>query len=316
MQTSSALIKNMAIELGFSACGIAPVRKLEEEKDRLHNYLEQNYHGEMAYLANHFEKRLNPGKLVPAAKSIIVVLLNYFPDKLQTGSKVPIISKYAYGKDYHLVIKQKLQTLFDDINTNIAPIEGRIFTDSAPVLERAWAVQAGLGWIGKNGLLLNKELGSFFFIAELIIDLELEYDKPYEKEYCGSCNQCISACPTQAFVKPYVLDARKCISYLTIELKGEIAEVFRPKLTRRAFGCDICQDVCPWNQRPKPHIVEEFRPHPGLLKMTKADWENLSKEQFNELFHQSAVKRAGFEKLKRNISNVTASPGSPAPSTL
>lgn len=303
MQTSSTLIKSKAIELGFSACGIAPVRKLEEEEVRLQNYLNQNYHGEMGYMANHFEKRLDPEKLVPGAKSIIVVLLNYFPEQLQTGSGVPLISKYAYGKDYHFVIKEKLQQLFNFINDNIVPIEGRIFTDSAPVLERAWAVQAGLGWIGKNGLLLNKEMSSFFFIAELIIDLELEYDQPYQKEHCGSCTQCLSACPTQAFVKPYVLDARKCISYLTIELKGEIPETFRPKLMRRAFGCDICQDVCPWNQRPKPHVVEEFRPHPGLLKMNKADWENLSEKQFSELFHQSAVKRAGYEKLKRNILN-------------
>lgn len=301
MQTVASQIKEKAIELGFSTCGIAPARKLEEEEERLNDFLEANYHGKMGYLANHFEKRCDPTQLVPGAKSIVVVLLNYFPEQLQSGTAAPIISKYAYGKDYHLVIKEKLQVLFDFINAEIAPVEGRIFTDSAPVMERAWAVQAGLGWLGKNGLLLNKELGSFFFIAELIIDLELEYDQPFKKEYCGSCNQCLSACPTQALVKPYVLDARKCISYLTIELKDEIPEEFRPKLLRRAFGCDICQDVCPWNQRPKPTTVEEFRPHPEILKMTKVDWENLSKEKFGELFRKSAVKRAGYEKLKQNI---------------
>ncbi|MFA9391950.1 MAG: tRNA epoxyqueuosine(34) reductase QueG [Prolixibacteraceae bacterium] len=298
---ASALIKNKAIELGFSACGIASARKLETEEQRLQAFLDANYHGKMAYLANHFEKRLDPTQLVPGSKSVIVVLMNYFPEQLQTGTGIPIISKYAYGKDYHLVIKEKLQVLFDYINTEIAPIEGRMFTDSAPVLERAWAVQAGLGWIGKNGLLLNKEWGSFFFIAELIIDLELEYDQAYEKEHCGSCNQCLNACPTQALVKPYILDARKCISYLTIELKDEIPEEFRPKLMRRAFGCDICQDVCPWNQKPKITSCEKFRPLPEFLKMTKVDWENLSTEKFEALFKSSAVKRAGYEKLKQNI---------------
>ena len=302
--TISSQIKNKALELGFSACGIAAARKLEEEEQWLKDFLHANYHGKMSYLANHFEKRLDPTVLVPGAKSIVVLLLNYFPEKFQKGSNIPIISKYAYGKDYHLVIKEKLQVLYDFINNEIAPIEGRIFTDSAPVLERAWAVQAGLGWIGKNGLLLNKELGSFFFIAELIVNLELEYDQPYEKEHCGSCSQCLSACPTQALVKPYVLDARKCISYLTIELKDEIPAEFRPKLMHRAFGCDICQDVCPWNQRPKTTTVEEFKPHPDLLKMNKVDWENLSKEEFGELFRKSAVQRAGYEKLKTTITNI------------
>lgn len=301
MLTFSSQIKSKALELGFSACGIAPVRRLEEEEARFQAYLNEQYHGEMSYLERNFDKRLDPAKLVEGAKSVVVVLLNYFPEQLQTGAGVPLIAKYAYGKDYHLVIKEKLNNLFEYIQKELAPVKGRIFTDSAPVLERVWAVQAGLGWIGKNGLLLNRELGSFFFIGELIIDLELDYDEPYLKEHCGSCNQCLSACPTQAFVKPYVLDARKCISYLTIELKSEIPEVFRPKLIRRAFGCDICQDVCPWNQRPKATKVEDFKPHPDFLKMNKADWEALSETQFNNVFQQSAVKRAGFEKLKRNI---------------
>lgn len=302
--TFSSLIKQKANELGFSACGIAKAYKLEEEEERLKSFLDRKYNGEMVYLANHFEKRLDPSLLVEGAKSIVVVLLNYFPEELQTGIGVPIISKYAYGKDYHFVIKEKLQVLFDYINTEIASTQGRIFTDSAPVLERAWAVQAGLGWIGKNGLLLNKKLGSFFFIGELIIDLELEYDEPFDKEHCGSCNQCLSACPTQALIKPYVLDARKCISYLTIELKDNIPVEFKPKLMRRAFGCDICQDVCPWNQKVKSHHVEEFKPHPNFLPLTKDDWQNLSKEEFNSLFKNSAMKRAGYDKLKMNIENI------------
>ena len=299
--TYSKQIKRKAEELGFSACGITEACKLEKEEKRLKNFLDSNYQGKMGYLENHFEKRLDPTLLVPGARSIIVVLLNYFPYELQQGRDAPIISKYAYGKDYHLVIKEKLQQLFDYINAEIAITQGRFFTDSAPVLERAWAVQAGLGWIGKNGLLLNKELGSFFFIGELIINLELAYDQPYEKEHCGSCNQCLSACPTQALISPYVLDARKCISYLTIELKDEIPEKYKPLLMRRAFGCDICQDVCPWNQHPKPTSIDDFRPHPDLLKMTKVDWQKLSKEQFNILSGQSALKRAGYKKLMQNI---------------
>jgi len=304
----AALIKQKAHELGFSACGIAKARKLEEEESRLRDFLELNYHGHMDYLANHFDKRLDPTLLVPGAKSVVVVLLNYFPKQLQTGSNVPLVSKYAYGKDYHLVIKEKLQGLFDFINAEIAPVTGRIFTDSAPVLERAWAVQAGLGWIGKNGLLLNKELGSFFFIGELIIDLELDYDKPYTKEHCGSCNQCLSACPTRALVQPYQLDARKCISYLTIELKDAIPDEFRSQLMRRVFGCDICQDVCPWNQKTKPTHTHEFKPNPNFLRMTKTEWQNLNSEQFSLLFKNSAVKRAGFSKFKQNLSFLSTNP--------
>jgi len=301
--SNSILIKQKALELGFSACGIAHARKLDEEEQRLKNYLENNYHGQMGYMANHFDKRLDPTLLVPGAKSVVVVLLNYFPSQVQSEG-VPTISKYAYGKDYHMVIKEKLQQLFDFINREIAPVEGRIFTDSAPVIERAWAVQAGLGWIGKNGLLLNKEYGSFFFIGELIIDLELDYGQPFEKEYCGNCKQCLSACPTNALVKPYTLDARRCISYLTIELKDEIPEGFKPKIMNRAYGCDICQDVCPWNRHPTPHAIHEFQPHPYFLKMTKEDWQNLSKEQFEQLFANSAIKRTGYEKLKRTIGNL------------
>ncbi len=298
----SELIKQKAAELGFEACGIARARKLAEEEKGLKAYLEANYNGKMAYMANHFDKRLDPTELVPGAKSVIVVLLNYFPRQMQTGSNVPLISKYAYGTDYHFVVKEKLQQLFDFINNEISPVNGRFFTDSAPVLERAWAVQAGLGWIGKNGLLLNKQLGSFFVIGEIILDMEMSCDQPYAEEHCGSCTQCLSACPTQALVKPYVLDSRKCISYLTIELKDDIPEEFRPKLMRRVFGCDICQDVCPWNRKAKAHNVDSLNPHRQLLEMSKEEWNTLSEEEFNELFRKSAVKRAGYKKLMKNIS--------------
>lgn len=304
VQTFATQIKNKALELGFSACGIAPARKLEEEEHRLKAFLDANYQGKMSYLANHFDKRLDPTLLVPGAKSVVVVLLNYFPEKLQTGSGVPVISKYAYGKDYHLVIKDKLTQLFNFINEQLNPVQGRVFTDSAPVLERAWAVQAGLGWIGKNGLLLNKELGSFFFIAELIIDLELDYDEPYVQEHCGSCNQCLNACPTKAFESSYVLNASKCISYLTIELKDDIPEEFHSQLSRRVFGCDICQDVCPWNQKSTPGVEPLFRPHPAFLNMTKDDWRNLSNDQFSKLFPESAIKRAGFKKIKQTLNHI------------
>jgi epoxyqueuosine reductase len=301
-QSKSALIKQKATELGFQSCGIAHARRLDEEEEHFKNYLESNYNGKMGYMANHFEKRLDPTKLVPGAKSVVVVLLNYSQGQMQTGTDVPLISKYAYGKDYHLVVKEKLRNLFNYINDEIGTIEGRVFTDSAPVLERSWAVQAGLGWIGKNGLLLNKELGSFFVIGELIIDMELDYDAPFKGEYCGSCNQCLSACPTKALVKPYILDARKCISYLTIELKDQIPEQFQSMLHRRVFGCDICQDVCPWNRKAKKTNEQDFRPHPDFLKMNKEDWVNLSKEQFNVIFKQSALKWAGYQKLMQNIS--------------
>jgi epoxyqueuosine reductase len=304
VQTFASIIKQRALSLGFSACGIAPARKLGEEEQRLKDYLANNFHGEMGYMANHFDKRLDPTLLVPGAKSVVVVLLNYFPRQLQSGYGVPIVSKYAYGKDYHVVVKDRLQQLFDFIDKEIAPVKGRVFTDSAPVLERAWAVQAGLGWIGKNGLLLNKELGSFFFIGELIIDLELNCDQPYSKEHCGSCSQCLNACPTQALVKPYTLDARRCISYLTIELKKDVPNEFKPLLKNRIFGCDSCQDVCPWNRNPLPHTIDEFIPHPEFIKMGKSDWEEMDEKLFKKVIGNSAIERAGYSKLKKNIENV------------
>ncbi len=298
----NGLIKQKAAELGFSACGITSVSRLSEQEQFLRNYLENNYNGTMNYMANHFDMRLDPTLLVPGARSVIVVLLNYFPPQMQHGSQAPIVSKYAYGNDYHKIIKNKLKLLFEYINSEIGNCSGRYFTDSAPVLERVWAVKAGLGWIGKNGLLLNKKLGSFFFIGELIIDMELLPDKPFEKEYCGSCTQCINACPTKAFVAPYVLDARKCISYLTIELKESIPDQISPQLMRRIYGCDICQDVCPWNRKAKPHNIEELNPNLEMLDMNGQQWLQLSQEQFDKLFSKSAIKRTGFNKLKENIS--------------
>ena len=258
--SKSIVIKQKAISLGFSACGIAPVRKLIEEEQRLKDYLANHYHGEMGYMANHFDKRLDPALLVPGAKSLVVVLMNYYPHQLQAAADTPVISKYAYGKDYHMVVKERLLQLFNFIDKEVSSVQGRVFTDSAPLLERAWAVQAGLGWIGKNGLLINKEMGSFFFIGEIVIDLELEYDQPYLKENCGSCNKCLNVCPTKALVKPYLLDARRCISYLTIELKEDTPEEFKPLLNNRIFGCDSCQDVCHWNRKSKHHLIDEFYP--------------------------------------------------------
>ncbi|MCF8359400.1 MAG: tRNA epoxyqueuosine(34) reductase QueG [Prolixibacteraceae bacterium] len=298
---NSNSIKQKALSLGFSACGIARARRLDEEEARLKKYLELNYNGEMAYMANHFEKRLDPTLLVPGAKSVIVVLLNYYPEKVQQGDNIPVVSKYAYGKDYHEVVKGKLCELLKYINEEIAPANGRCFTDSAPVLERAWAVEAGLGWIGKNGLLLNKQLGSFFFIGELITDLDLDYDEPYKTEHCGTCTRCLDACPTGALVAPGVLDTRRCISYLTIEKKGAIPEEFKPLMQKRIFGCDICQDVCPWNRNIKPHNNKELNPHPGMLSLTGDDWKNMNESTFGYLFGNSAIQRAGFRKLKSNI---------------
>ena len=296
-------IKQKALDLGFSACGIAAVQKLDEEEVHLKSYLDRNFHGQMGYMANHFEKRLNPALLVPGAKSVVVVLLNYFPDKIQQKNDAPIISKYAYGKDYHVVLKDKLKQLFDWIDSEIAPIQGRAFTDSAPVLEKAWAVKAGLGWIGKNGMLLNKEFGSFFFIGELIIDLELEYDSPNIKNHCGTCSNCLDACPTKSLVSPSVLDSRRCISYLTIELKEDIPEELKPLLNNRIFGCDICQDVCPWNRKLKPHITPEFNPSEAFVSMNKADWQHLDHPIFRTVFSQTSLERAGLVKLKMNIEN-------------
>lgn len=294
------LIKQEAHRLGFSYCGISKAGFLEKEAPRLEKWLKKNMHAEMNYMAEHFDKRLDPRLLVEGAKSVISLLLSYFPEKVQNDKDAPKISKYAYGMDYHFVIKEKLKKLFEFIKENIGNVNGRIFVDSAPVMDKVWAQKSGLGWIGKNSNLINKKRGSFFFIAELIVDFELEYDPPI-KDYCGTCTACIDACPTGAIVEPYVVDGSKCISYFTIELKNAIPDEMKGKFENWAFGCDICQDVCPWNRFSKPHNEPFFDYHPQLLEMTKNDWEEITENVFKELFKNSAVKRTKFKGLKRNI---------------
>lgn len=293
------LIKTEATRLGFMSCGISKAEFLEEEAPRLEQWLNENRNGEMGYMENHFDKRLDPTLLVPGAKSVVSLLLNYFPQETQREDSYKL-SKYAYGRDYHFVIKDKLKQFLHFINEEIGEVGGRAFVDSAPVLDKAWAAKSGLGWIGKNSNLLSKKTGSFFFIAELIIDLELEYDTPVT-DHCGSCTACIDACPTNAIYEPYKVDGSKCISYYTIELKDSIPESEKGKFEDWMFGCDICQDVCPWNRFSKPHNEPLFDPHPDLLQMTKHDWEEITRETFNEIFRKSAVKRTKYDGLKRNI---------------
>ncbi|HIB36503.1 tRNA epoxyqueuosine(34) reductase QueG [Mesonia sp.] len=293
------LIKTEATRLGFMSCGISKAEFLEEEAPRLEQWLNENRNGEMGYMENHFDKRLDPTLLVPGAKSVVSLLLNYFPQETQREDSYKL-SKYAYGRDYHFVIKDKLKQLLHFINEEIGEVGGRAFVDSAPVLDKAWAAKSGLGWIGKNSNLLSKKTGSFFFIAELIIDLDLEYDTPVT-DHCGSCTACIDACPTDAIYEPYKVDGSKCISYYTIELKDSIPESEKRKFEDWMFGCDICQDVCPWNRFSKPHNEPLFNPHPDLLQMTKHDWEEITRETFNEIFRKSAVKRTKYDGLKRNI---------------
>jgi len=295
----TAMIKAEANRLGFMSCGISKAGFLEEEAPRLEKYLKNGMHGEMRYMENHFDKRLDPTKLVEGSKSVISLLLNYYPEKVQEEGSLKI-SKYAYGTDYHFVIKDKLKDLLKFMRAEIGEIDGRAFVDSAPVLDKAWAAKSGLGWIGKNTNLLTKQVGSFYFIAELIVDLELDYDTPVT-DHCGSCTACIDACPTQAIVEPYKVDGSKCISYFTIELKEELPFHVKGKFEDWMFGCDICQDVCPWNKFSKPHNEPLFNPHPELLQMKKEDWQDITKETFNEIFRKSAVKRTKYEGLKRNI---------------
>jgi epoxyqueuosine reductase len=298
------LIKQKAQELGFQYCGIAKAEFLEEEAPRLENWLNANRHGKMGYMANHFDKRLDPRLLVDGAKSVVSMLLNYYPEKeMERKEEAYKISKYAYGTDYHFVIKDKLKTLIHYIQEEIGEVHGRAFVDSAPVMDKVWAKKSGLGWVGKNSNLLNRRMGSFFFIAELIIDLELEYDGPV-KDYCGTCTRCIDACPTDAITEPYVVDGSKCISYFTIELKEQIPQEVKGKFDNWIFGCDICQDVCPWNRFSQPHQEPQFNPATGLLEMTNKDWKEITAEVFNKLFKNSAVKRTKLEGLKRNIAFV------------
>jgi len=301
IEKNTALIKNKAKELGFFFCGISKADFLEEEAKHLDNYLKNNYHGGMSYMENHYDKRLDPRLLVDNAKTVVSLLMNYYPENHQSQSDPVKISKYAYGEDYHFIIKDKLEDFFQLIQDEIGEVGGRVFTDSAPVLDKAWAKKSGLGWVGKHTNLVNPNHGSFFFIAELILDLDLTPDGPI-KDYCGTCTKCIDACPTDAIVQPYVVDGSKCISYLTIELKDEIIpSEFKGKMENWAFGCDICQDVCPWNRFSTQHSVNKFNPHENLLKMSKVDWEDLTEEIFQELFRKSAVKRTKYKGLKRNI---------------
>ncbi len=304
-ETHTSLIKMEAKRLGFLSCGISKAEFLEEEAPRLEQWLKKNRHGTMHYMENYFDKRLDPTILVPGAKSVVSLLLNYFPDKVQNQDSYKI-SKYAYGKDYHFVIKDKLKSLLQFINQEIGEVGGRAFVDSAPVLDKAWAAKSGLGWIGKHSNLLSKKTGSFYFIAELIIDLELNYDTPVT-DHCGSCTACIDACPTQAIVEPYVVDGSKCISYFTIELKDAIPNEFKGKFEDWMFGCDVCQDVCPWNRFSTPHQEPLFNPKPELLAITKNDWNEITEEVFKKLFKNSAVKRTKFDGLKRNIKFIRSS---------
>ncbi|MBK5284138.1 MAG: tRNA epoxyqueuosine(34) reductase QueG [Bacteroidia bacterium] len=296
------LIKEESLRLGFDYCGIAKAAFLEEEAPRLEQWLLQNRHGRMRYMEKWFDLRLDPRKLVHGAKSVVSLLFNYYPLENISKENAPKISKYAYGKDYHFVIKEKLKELLFFINEKIGDVNGRCFVDSAPVLERAWATKSGLGWIGKNSNLINKQSGSFFFIAELILDLELEYDKPVE-DFCGTCTRCIDACPTDAIIQPNVVDGSRCISYFTIELKENfpIAAEMKGKFEDWVFGCDICQDVCPWNRFSKPHREKQFEPSPEMMQLKPADWHELTEEVFEKVFKNSAVKRAGYKGLKRNL---------------
>ncbi len=295
-----AQIKSEAYRLGFDYVGVSKAEFLEEDAPRLENYLQKNLNGKMSYMQNHFDKRLDPRLLVDDAKTVVSFLINYFPEKTQNKNS-PKIAKYAYGQDYHLVIRQKLNDLLEFINSEIGEVSGRGFVDSAPVLDKAWAKKSGLGWIGKSGNLINKKSGSFFFLAELILDLDLPSDGPVT-DHCGTCTACIDECPTEAIVEPMVVDGSKCISYYTIELKEAIPESVNGKFNDWMFGCDICQDICPWNRLSKPHNEPLFNPHPDLLSMTQKDWDHINQESFSKLFSKSAVKRTKLSGLKRNIS--------------
>ncbi len=297
----TAIIKTLARELGFDHCGIARAEALEEDARRLENWLSKGLHGGMAYMENHFDLRTDPRKLVPGARSVITLLLNYYPEKIQNPS-APQISKYAYGKDYHEVIRSKLKAFLGLIREKIGEINGRGFVDSAPVLERSWAQKSGLGWIGKNGNLITRSGGSFFFIATLITDLDLEPDDPFARDYCGTCNKCVESCPTEAILPDKTINGSQCISYFTIELKDQlIPNEMKGKFDNWMFGCDTCQDVCPWNRFSTPAQEEAFRPLPEVLNFTSAEWEALSEEGFRNIFRDSPLKRAKWEGVRSNL---------------
>jgi epoxyqueuosine reductase len=294
----------MAAELGFDFCGISKAEQLTEDARHLESWLQNGYHGKMKWMENHFEKRIDPTQLVPGAKSVISLLYNYSPQEKFDDAGVKI-SKYAYGQDYHFVIKDKMKTFMSRIATDIGDVEGRVFVDSAPVLDRAWAAKGGLGWIGKHSLLITKQKGSFYFIAELIVDLDLLTDVP-TTDHCGTCTACIDACPTDAIVADKVVDSTKCISYLTIELREQIPSHFKDKMEGWAFGCDICQDICPWNKFTTPHVQDKFNAHPDLGQLHRNDWQELTEDVFKDVFKKSAVKRAGYMKLKESIAFVSS----------
>lgn len=300
-ETYSNLIKEEAKRLGFDSCGISKADFLEEEASNLENWLKNGFQGEMQYMENYFDKRLDPRLLVEGAKSVISLSFNYFPEKQQKDGSYKL-AKYAYGEDYHHVLKAKLKELTFFIQDQIGEVNGRAFVDSAPVMERAWAQKSGLGWRGKHSLLIQKNKGSFFFLAELILDLELAYNTPFTTNHCGSCTKCIDACPTEAILPNNTIDGSKCISYFTIELKNELPSIMKGKFEDWMFGCDICQDVCPWNRFSTSHSEEKFNPHQDLLEMTKLDWEEITQEVFSKVFKKSAVKRTKYTGLKRNIS--------------
>lgn len=293
------LIKNEAKRLGFISCGISRAEFLEDEAPRLEKWLKMKMNGEMKYMENYFEKRLDPTKLVDDAKSIISLTYNYYPEDLQ-NKEAPKVSKYAYGMDYHYVIKEKLNFFLTFIKDKIGDVHGRAFVDSAPILEKAWAAKSGIGWVGKNSNLITKQVGSFYFLAELIVDLDLDYDT-IESDHCGQCTACIDSCPTEAITEPYVVDGSKCISYFTIELKENIPQEFKGKFDDWVFGCDVCQDVCPWNKFSKPHKEPLFQSSFELIKMSRDEWNEITEETFNKIFKDSAVKRTGYKGLTRNL---------------
>ncbi|MDG2147146.1 MAG: tRNA epoxyqueuosine(34) reductase QueG [Flavobacteriaceae bacterium] len=303
-ENPTRFLKREAKSLGFLSCGISKAVFLEEEATKLENWLNDGKHGEMKYMENHFDMRLDPRKLVPGAKSVISLSYNYFNDNLQNDKDAPKISKYAYGNDYHVVIRKKLKILFKELKKKFGDINGRVFVDSAPVMEKPWAAKSGLGWIGKNTNLISQKIGSYYFLAEIIVDLEFEYDTP-ATDHCGSCTACIDSCPTGALDIPYQIDASKCISYLTIELRNEIPSDFNEKMDNWAFGCDVCQDVCPWNRFSRKHNEPLFNPNQEIMEMEKKDWEELTEETFEVIFKNSAVKRTKYKGLKRNISFIS-----------
>jgi epoxyqueuosine reductase len=301
LSSNTGIVKKTAEQLGFDYCGIAKAVQLDKDAARLEHWLQQGMHGNMHYMEKYFDQRINPGLLVPGAKTVITLLLNYYPAQQQQPN-APNIAKYAYGKDYHEVIRDKLQFFLQILQQQIGAVEGRGFVDSAPVLERTWAKRSGLGWIGKNGNLLTKKTGSFFFIATLITDLELNYDDPYTKDFCGTCTRCIDACPTDAILPGKMVNGSKCISYFTIELKDMlIPEQDNSKFKNWMFGCDICQDVCPWNRFSTPHNEPEFTPIPAILNLSTSEWEALTEDAFKEIFKYSPLKRSKFKGIQRNL---------------